>query len=204
MIVLVLDEEEGRQVLARLLSSQAPQQRTCTCQQAVKPPAPEEGEGRPTQSWRPWTPEEDAPLLGCAAPLQARKAYRRVFPQSDRTNAAIKARYLALKKDRKLAGESDAITADLRDECSAEQIEDEIEATGEPAGPVDSEIAAEMEEDKPLPLHTRVRLLLQGSKYCGCEAEIVRQTGNPDEYVVVPDGAVARFPVTRKDLEVLP
>lgn len=188
MIVLVLDEDEGQQVLARLLSSQAPQQRTCTCQQAVKPPAP----------------EEDAPLMGCAAPLQARKAYRRVFPQSSRSNAAIKARYLALKKDRKLAGESDAIAADLRDVCSAEQIEDEIEATGEPAGPVDSEIAAEMEEDKPLPLHTRVRLLLQGSKYCGCEAEIVRQTGNPDEYVVVPDGAVARFPVTRKDLEVLP
>jgi len=309
MIVLVLDEEEGRQVLDRLLSSQVPQQHACTsCHQVREPPAPEEGVDRPTQSWRPWTPEEDAPLMGCAAPLQAREAYRRVFPQSSRSNAAIKARYLALRKDRKLAGESDAIAAELRDECSAEQIEDEIEATGEPAGPIDSEIAAEMEEaapdnlscldptlaglrdedaptpcecpeeeappspepekkprtrkdawtpredfmifdaanaveavtmylvrvpeghrtelaiksrwkylkktgwqpegekgdDQPLPLHTRVRLLLQGSKFSGCEAEIVRRTGNHDEYIVVPDGAVARFVVTRKDLEALP
>ena len=47
------------------------------------------------------------------------------------------------------------------------------------------------------------RLLLAGSKYCGCEAEIVRRTQNPGEYVVVPDGACARFIVTRKDLEVL-
>jgi len=48
-----------------------------------------------------------------------------------------------------MGAKSDAIASDLRDECSAEQIEAEVEQTGEPAGPIDSAIAAEMEGDAP-------------------------------------------------------
>jgi hypothetical protein len=244
-VIVILTGVNEREVLSRLLSSQAPQH-VCTCQQApaeipgVEPLAPGGDGDLPLWSGQPWTAEEDAAISGCASPLLARRAYRRAFPHSDRTNDAIKARLLALKRARKEEEGSDAIAADLRDECAAEQIEAEIEATGEPAGRIDSEIAAEMEEDvpddlsrldptlaglsdasapgrrectgkekaegegdKPLPLRTRVRILLQGSKYSGCEGEIVRQTQNPGEYVVVPDGACARFVMTRKDLEVL-
>lgn len=322
MIVLVLGDEEGQQVLDRLLSSQVPQQHACACQQgspevpAVEPPAPEEDGDLPLWSGQPWTAEEDAAISGCASPLLARRAYRRAFPHSDRTNDAIKARLLALKRARKEEAGSDAIAAGSRNEPAAEQQEVEvITHHAEPEDPGYSEIPPETEEqdlsrldpalaglsdasapgrrectgkevtlcakpepekkvmapspsgkgswtdeereaiyladtsaaawgayrgafpdsvrteakvkamwsylqkkgwnpsakvpkaeeegDKPLPLHTRVRILLQGSKYSGCEGEIVRQTQNPGEYVVVPDGACARFVMTRKDLEVL-
>ena len=139
MIIILTDADEAA-VLDRLLSSQT---HVCSCQPTHVPDAPHEAEPRgPRESW---SSEELSAIAGCKTLPQARRAYRAAFPTSNRTDGAIKGALRAMRKVATPDAGSDAITTDLRDECSAGQQEAEEEQTSESAAPADSAIAAEME-----------------------------------------------------------
>jgi len=79
MILLVLSDEEGQQVLSHLLTS----------------PLASVPVGRHPLSLRnvPWSEEERDVIRGCASALEARRAYRAAYPSSDRTDDAIARQY---------------------------------------------------------------------------------------------------------------
>lgn len=159
---------------------------TYTVEPEFPAPAPEEEpvyEATPAQAARGWTPEEEETMCGATTPTEAVELYRAAFPDSPRTDAAIKSRYHL-----KIRPARDPPTPDFAGDTAPTTQYEEADPSEEPEEP------QEPPADKPHSPWIGMRVRLQDPPdLAGRTGAVIEYNLDPREMLVALDNSNDRI-----------